>query len=171
MLWRTRRQNTQSGGSLWYSNLLPSNLRIFIREYDVGPTVLQKLLMLNSGRHNSKIVVEHWAIYLFAYIYIFNHYLTSMAVLVLHIFFIITITTRRVFIYLTYFYICLTFIVSYCLLLPAVCLFWNTGTGLSLPLFTTTRIPEMLGRFLNLNKMKTKKMSNHMSQYFIHNRT
>ncbi len=35
----------------------------------------------------------------------------------------------------------------------------------------TTRIPEMLGRFLNLNKMKTKRISNHMSQYFIHNRT
>ncbi len=29
----------------------------------------------------------------------------------------------------------------------------------------------MLGRFLNLNKMKTKIISNHMSQYFIHNRT
>ncbi len=26
----------------------------------------------------------------------------------------------------------------------------------------------MLGRFLNLNKMKTKRLSNHMSQYFIH---
>ncbi len=25
--------------------------------------------------------------------------------------------------------------------------------------------------FLNLNKMKTKRISNHMSQYFIHNRT
>ncbi len=36
---------------------------------------------------------------------------------------------------------------------------------------TTTRIPEMLGRFLNFNKMKTKRFSNHMSQYFIHNRT
>ncbi len=35
---------------------------------------------------------------------------------------------------------------------------------------TTTRIPEMLGHFLNLNKMKTKRLSNHMSQYFIHNR-
>ncbi len=36
----------------------------------------------------------------------------------------------------------------------------------------TTLIPEMLGRFfLNLNKMKTKRLSNHMSQYFIHNRT
>ncbi len=32
-------------------------------------------------------------------------------------------------------------------------------------------IPEMLGRFLNLNKIKTKRLSNHMSQYFIHNRT
>ncbi len=29
----------------------------------------------------------------------------------------------------------------------------------------------MLGRFLNLNKIKTKRLSNHMSQYFIHNRT
>ncbi len=29
----------------------------------------------------------------------------------------------------------------------------------------------MLGRFLHLNKMKTKRLSNHMSQYFIHNRT
>ncbi len=27
----------------------------------------------------------------------------------------------------------------------------------------TTRIPEMLGPFLNLNKMKTKRLSNHMS--------
>ncbi len=35
----------------------------------------------------------------------------------------------------------------------------------------TTRIPEMLERFLNLNKMKTKRISNHMSHYFIHNRT
>ncbi len=25
--------------------------------------------------------------------------------------------------------------------------------------------------FLNLNKMKTRRLSNHMSQYFIHNRT
>ncbi len=33
-------------------------------------------------------------------------------------------------------------------------------------IFCTTRIPEMLGRFLNLNKMKTKRISNHMSQYF-----
>ncbi len=33
----------------------------------------------------------------------------------------------------------------------------------------TTRIPEMLGRFLNFNKMKTKRLSNQMSQYFIHN--
>ncbi len=31
----------------------------------------------------------------------------------------------------------------------------------------TTRILEMLGRFLNLNKIKTKRISNHMSQYFI----
>ncbi len=31
--------------------------------------------------------------------------------------------------------------------------------------------PEMLGRLLNLNEMKTKIISNHMSQYFIHNRT
>ncbi len=29
----------------------------------------------------------------------------------------------------------------------------------------------MLGRFLNLNKMKTKRLSNHMSQNSIHNRT
>ncbi len=36
---------------------------------------------------------------------------------------------------------------------------------------STTRIPEMLGRFLNLNKMKAKRISNHKSQYFIHNRT
>ncbi len=35
----------------------------------------------------------------------------------------------------------------------------------------TTQILEMLGRFLNLNKMKTKRVSNHMSQYFIHNTT
>ncbi len=35
----------------------------------------------------------------------------------------------------------------------------------------TTQIPEMLGRFLHLNKMKTKRLSNHMSQYFIQNRT
>ncbi len=34
-----------------------------------------------------------------------------------------------------------------------------------------TRIPEMLGHFLNLNKMKTKRISNHMSQHFINNRT
>ncbi len=38
-------------------------------------------------------------------------------------------------------------------------------------LLHTTRIPEMLGRFLYLNKMKTKRLSNHMSQNFIHNRT
>ncbi len=31
-------------------------------------------------------------------------------------------------------------------------------------LLTTTQIPEMLGCFLNLNKMKTKRLSNHMSQ-------
>jgi len=36
---------------------------------------------------------------------------------------------------------------------------------------STTRIPEKLGRFLNLNKMKTIRLSNHMSKYFIHNRT
>ncbi len=41
----------------------------------------------------------------------------------------------------------------------------------SFELSFTTRILEMLGRFLNLNKMKTKRLSNHMSQYFIHNRT
>ncbi len=35
----------------------------------------------------------------------------------------------------------------------------------------TIQIPEMLGHFLNLNKMKTKRLSNNMSQYFIHNRT
>ncbi len=35
----------------------------------------------------------------------------------------------------------------------------------------TTRIPDMLERFLNLNKMKTKRLSNHTSQYFIHSRT
>ncbi len=33
------------------------------------------------------------------------------------------------------------------------------------------RITEMLGRFVNLNKMKTKRLSHHMSQNFIHNRT
>ncbi len=38
-------------------------------------------------------------------------------------------------------------------------------------LLYTTQIPEMLGRFLNVNKMKTKRLSNHMSQYFIHYRT
>ncbi len=36
---------------------------------------------------------------------------------------------------------------------------------------TTTRILEILGCFLNFNKMKTKIISNHMSQYFIHNKT
>ncbi len=40
-----------------------------------------------------------------------------------------------------------------------------------LDVYFTSRIPEMLGRFLNFNKMKTKRLSNHMSQYFIHNRT
>ncbi len=35
----------------------------------------------------------------------------------------------------------------------------------------TTWIPEMLGRFLNMNKIKTKRISNHMRQHFIHNRT
>ncbi len=35
----------------------------------------------------------------------------------------------------------------------------------------TTRILEMLGLFFYLNKMKTKKNSNHMSKYFIHNKT
>ncbi len=34
----------------------------------------------------------------------------------------------------------------------------------------TTRIPETFFIFY-LNKMKTKRLSNHMSQYFIHNRT
>ncbi len=38
-------------------------------------------------------------------------------------------------------------------------------------LFVYTRIPEMLGHFLNLNKIETKRLLNHMSQYFIHNRT
>ncbi len=33
----------------------------------------------------------------------------------------------------------------------------------------TTWIPEMLGQFLNLNKMKTKRFSNQMSQHCIHN--
>ncbi len=33
------------------------------------------------------------------------------------------------------------------------------------------RIPEMLGRFLNLNKIKTERISNHVSEYFIHSRT
>ncbi len=42
---------------------------------------------------------------------------------------------------------------------------------LPISFYFTTWIPEMLGRFLNLNKMKTKRISNHMSQYFIHNRT
>ncbi len=31
---------------------------------------------------------------------------------------------------------------------------------------STTRIPEILGFFLHLNKMKTKRLSNHMSQNF-----
>ncbi len=35
----------------------------------------------------------------------------------------------------------------------------------------TARILENVGTFLNLNKMKTKNFQNHMSQYFIHNRT
>ncbi len=35
----------------------------------------------------------------------------------------------------------------------------------------TTWIPEMLGRFLNLNKMNIQRLSNHIRQYFIHNRT
>ncbi len=35
----------------------------------------------------------------------------------------------------------------------------------------TTRILEMLWRFEYLNKIKTKRLSNHMSQYFIYNRT
>ncbi len=41
------------------------------------------------------------------------------------------------------------------------------------PNIYTTRIPEMLGHFLNLKrpKMKTKRISNQMSQHFIHNRT
>ncbi len=48
---------------------------------------------------------------------------------------------------------------------------FNDATLAKTPWITTTRILEMLGRFLNLNKMKTKRISNHMSQYFIHNRT
>jgi len=44
-----------------------------------------------------------------------------------------------------------------------------TFTFMHLINILTTRIPEMLGHFLNLNKMKTKR--HHMSQYFIHNRT
>ncbi len=37
---------------------------------------------------------------------------------------------------------------------------------------STTRIPDMLGRiYFYLNKMKTKRLSNHMSSYFIDNRT
>ncbi len=35
----------------------------------------------------------------------------------------------------------------------------------------TTQIPEILALFKNLKKMTTKRFSNHMSQYFIHNRT
>jgi len=31
---------------------------IFIREYDVGPTVLQRLLTLNAGQHNRKVIAE-----------------------------------------------------------------------------------------------------------------
>ncbi len=34
----------------------------------------------------------------------------------------------------------------------------------------SNRILDMLGRFFYLNKMKTKRISNHMSQHFIHNR-
>ncbi len=30
---------------------------------------------------------------------------------------------------------------------------------------------EVLGRFLNLNKMKTERLSNNMSQYFIRSKT
>ncbi len=41
----------------------------------------------------------------------------------------------------------------------------------SLPTTNMYIQPELMGRFLNLNKMKTKRLSNHMSQYFIHNRT
>ncbi len=40
-----------------------------------------------------------------------------------------------------------------------------------LSIYNTTRIPEMLAHFYNLNKMKTKRLLNHMSHYFIHNRT
>ncbi len=45
-----------------------------------------------------------------------------------------------------------------------VCL--KEDIGCKIHFYTTTRIPEMLGRFLNLNKMKTKRISNHMSQHF-----
>ncbi len=48
--------------------------------------------------------------------------------------------------------------------------FSNFSTS-ALTISNTTRIPEMLGHFLNLNKIKTKRISNHTSQYFIHNRT
>ncbi len=50
-------------------------------------------------------------------------------------------------------------------------IFEHTHTHTHIHIQYTTQIPEMLGRFLNLNKMKTKRLSNHMSQYFIHNRT
>ncbi len=36
---------------------------------------------------------------------------------------------------------------------------------------STTQILEILGRFLNINKMKTKILYNHISKYFIDNRT
>ncbi len=36
---------------------------------------------------------------------------------------------------------------------------------------STTRIPETLGNILHLNKIKPKRLSNHLSQYFIHNGT
>ncbi len=50
-------------------------------------------------------------------------------------------------------------------------LFMILGSQIEINNKITTQIPEMLGCFLNLNKMKTKRLSNHMSQYFIHNRT
>ncbi len=44
----------------------------------------------------------------------------------------------------------------------------NQSIDLSIYL-STTRILEMWGHFFYLNKMKTKRLSNHMSQYSIHN--
>ncbi len=47
----------------------------------------------------------------------------------------------------------------------------STITTAQITVKATTRISEMLGHFLHLNKMKIKRLSNHMSQYFINNRT